>query len=436
MSTDQTSTWKNIAAREQPRVRRQRLKLGRYLVYSAFGTSVAIAIPMLLVVSGVGMSRQDGDIGLNGGFASLVAIFVSFLIIRRLLKFPLLRAYNYVALTFLGIFLVVAVILKFLRIDFSSPQLFLGFVIITALAEAFFYTRRHETPQDIAVVPGGATIIKLQKRTLGPIKFTPLAAAPSGRIDYHGVIADLNADLEPAWERFLATAALEGIPVYNAKDFNESITGRVAVEHLRENTFGGLVPALIYPQFKRGFDFFAALLVLPLMASIIGISAIFIKLETRGPIFFRQLRTGLGGRPFTIVKLRTMKHDHNGDAYTQADDDRITRVGRILRQYRIDELPQIVNILRGEMSWIGPRPEAISLSEWYEREVPFYVYRHVIRPGLSGWAQVHQGNVAAVDAARLKLEYDFFYIKNFSFWLDAVIVLKTLRTILTRFGSR
>lgn len=88
------------------------------------------------------------------------------------------------------------------------------------------------------------------------------------------------------------------------------------------------------------------------------------------------------------------------------------------------------------MSWIGPRPEAMSLAEWYEREVPFYIYRHIVRPGISGWAQVHHGNVAAVDAARLKLEYDFFYIKHFSFWLDAVIIIKTVRTIVTRFGWR
>jgi lipopolysaccharide/colanic/teichoic acid biosynthesis glycosyltransferase len=119
-----------------------------------------------------------------------------------------------------------------------------------------------------------------------------------------------------------------------------------------------------------------------------------------------------------------MAHNNGGDAYTQPNDDRITRVGRVLREYRIDELPQIINIVRGEMSWIGPRPEAVSLAEWYEREVPFYVYRHVVRPGISGWAQVHQGNVGAVDAARLKLEYDFFYIKNYSFWLDIVIVLR------------
>jgi lipopolysaccharide/colanic/teichoic acid biosynthesis glycosyltransferase len=128
--------------------------------------------------------------------------------------------------------------------------------------------------------------------------------------------------------------------------------------------------------------------------------------------------------------------NHNGNDYTLPDDKRITRVGRLLREYRLDELPQIINILRGDMSWIGPRPEAVALAEWYEREVPFYVYRHIVRPGLSGWAQVHQGNVAAVDAARVKLEYDFFYIKHYSFWLDVVIVLKTLRTIMTRFGSR
>jgi lipopolysaccharide/colanic/teichoic acid biosynthesis glycosyltransferase len=220
------------------------------------------------------------------------------------------------------------------------------------------------------------------------------------------------------------------------KQFNESITGRVAVDHLWENTLGAIVPALIYPQFKRIIDLCWVLIFLPFIAPVIGACAILIKLETPGPIFFRQRRIGLGGRPFTMLKLRTMVHEHNGSDYTLPSDKRITRVGRLLRQRHIDELPQIINVLRGEMSWIGPRPEAISLAEWYEREVPFYVYRHIVRPGITGWAQVHQGNVAAVDAARLKLEYDFFYIKHFSFWLDAVIAMKTLRTIATGFGVR
>jgi lipopolysaccharide/colanic/teichoic acid biosynthesis glycosyltransferase len=254
--------------------------------------------------------------------------------------------------------------------------------------------------------------------------------------DHAGVVADLSSNLEPEWERFLALSALRGIPVYDVKQFNESITGRVVVDHLRENTLGAVVPSLIYPQFKRGIDFLLAVALLPFIALIIGICAVLIKLETAGPAIYRQRRVGFGGQPFTILKLRTMACNHNGEDYTRMDDERVTRIGRFLRHYRIDELPQIFNILRGDMSWIGPRPEAMSLAHWYEREVPFYIYRHIVQPGITGWAQVHQGNVAAVDAARLKLEYDFYYIKHFSFWLDVVIVIKTLHTLLTRFGCR
>jgi lipopolysaccharide/colanic/teichoic acid biosynthesis glycosyltransferase len=288
----------------------------------------------------------------------------------------------------------------------------------------------------IAVVPGPTPLAKLPKILVGSVEITMLSSVPSSDFDYSGVIADLAQDLGSKWERFLALAALRGIPVYHIKQFNESISGRVVVDHLRENTLGAVVPSLIYPQFKRAIDFCAALLCLPLAASIVGVCAILIKLEMPGPVFYCQRRAGFGGRPFTIFKLRTMTHNHSGGDYTLEGDKRITRVGRFLRQYRLDELPQIINILRGDMSWIGPRPEAISLAEWYEREVPFYIYRHIVRPGMSGWAQVHQGNVAAVDAARLKLEYDFYYIKHFSFWLDAVIALKTVRAIVTCFGSR
>ena len=217
-------------------------------------------------------------------------------------------------------------------------------------------------------------------------------------------------------------------------------TGRVVVDHMWENTLGSVVPALVYPQIKRVLDIVGGLVLLPVIALITAVAAIMIKCETRGPVFYRQQRTGVGGKSFTIVKLRTMTHgtprcDLHA-AYTRETDPRVTRVGRLLRKYRIDELPQVLNILRGEMSWIGPRPEAIELAEWYERDVSFYVYRHIVRPGISGWAQVTQGNVGAVDAARTKLEYDFFYIKHFSFWLDVVIFVKTLRTLLTGSGAR
>jgi lipopolysaccharide/colanic/teichoic acid biosynthesis glycosyltransferase len=123
-------------------------------------------------------------------------------------------------------------------------------------------------------------------------------------------------------------------------------------------------------------------------------------------------------------------------AMTGSADARITRVGAFLRRSRVDELPQMLNILRGEMSWIGPRPEAIPLSTWYEAELPFYHYRHIVRPGITGWAQVSQGHVTDLPDVLEKLHYDFYYIKNFSPWLDAIIFLKTLSIVVTGKGAR
>lgn len=436
----QTSIWKDAAAlyeRSVSRKRRRRVSdFTKYILFGIIGTAVAIINPTLLALSGIGMSVVSVELAVNGALASLLAIISSFVIIRHLLRFPLLQAYGYVALTFVSTFAIVAIGLKFFRIEFSSPQFFLAMVMITGLVELFFYTHRQWARMKIAVIPGTAVVPMLPELLMSPVEFTVLSSVPSIDSDYDGVIADLTLDLESKWERFLALEALQGIPVYHVKQFNESITGRVTVDHLRENTLGAVIPSLIYPQFKRLIDFCTTLLLFPLIGLIIGICAILIKRETPGPIFYRQRRAGFGGRPFTIFKLRTMTDNHGGDDYTLEDDQRITRIGQFLRQYHLDELPQIFNVLFGDMSWIGPRPEAVSLAEWYEREIPFYIYRHIVRPGISGWAQVHQGNVVAVDAARLKLEYDFYYIKHFSFWLDAVIVLKTLRTIISRFGTR
>jgi lipopolysaccharide/colanic/teichoic acid biosynthesis glycosyltransferase len=144
-----------------------------------------------------------------------------------------------------------------------------------------------------------------------------------------------------------------------------------------------------------------------------------------------------------VLKFRTMvpldrrpQADARTAAMTTEDDARITRLGAFLRRSRIDELPQIWNVLKGEMSWIGPRPEAEVLSIWYTSEIPFYRYRHVVKPGISGWAAVNQGHVANVDDVHRKLQYDFYYIKYFSPWLDLLIVFRTIKTMLTGFGSR
>ena len=180
----------------------------------------------------------------------------------------------------------------------------------------------------------------------------------------------------------------------------------------------------------------SAIIFLPFVALICAVAAVFIKLDSPGPVIFTQPRVGYRGRIFQVYKLRTMLMNAEGEHYTEEKDPRITRVGAFLRRYRIDELPQILNILQGEMSWIGPRPESLPLAEWYERELAFYSYRHIVRPGIAGWAQVQQGNVARPELVRYKLHFDFYYIKNFSPWLDVVIALMAVRTILTGHGVR
>ena len=256
----------------------------------------------------------------------------------------------------------------------------------------------------------------------------------------HAIVADFS-DLPDEWEAFLADAALEGRVVYQVQQLFESLTGRVQVRHISENSFGSLVPARAYSAIKHLIDWLAAVALLPILLPLLALTALSIKTIDGGPVLFRQRRTGHAGRQFWVTKFRTMQiagvvEDQRLAAMTDEDDVRITRLGALLRRSRIDELPQVWNILRGEMSWIGPRPEAEVLSVWYTGDIPFYRYRHVVRPGISGWAQVNQGHVAEVDDIHLKLQYDFFYIKYFSPWLDILIVFRTIRTMLTGFGSK
>ncbi|MGX7872019.1 sugar transferase [Mesorhizobium sp. ORM6] len=257
----------------------------------------------------------------------------------------------------------------------------------------------------------------------------------------NGVVADLRADLGDEWERYIADRALSGTPVYHVKQISESLTGRVEIEHLSENTLGSLNPNQAYLKIKQAADWISALVLVVFLSPVLALIALLIRLDSDGPVLFRQRRVGYRGKIYTVYKFRSMRAgpavgSDKDRAITKRDDDRITRVGRILRKFRIDELPQAINILCGEMSWIGPRPEAVVLSQWYETELPFYRYRHIVRPGVSGWAQVNQGHVAAVGDVMEKLHYDFYYIKNFSPWLDVLIFLKTIKTMLTGFGAR
>ncbi|MBN8844738.1 MAG: sugar transferase [Sphingomonadales bacterium] len=294
----------------------------------------------------------------------------------------------------------------------------------------------------VGVVPGGDTSRLL---SIEHIRWIPLDTVDADVNGLSAIAVDLRTNLSEIWGLRLADFALAGLPVYHSKHLQESLTGRVELEHLSENSFGTLSPVSAYMTFKHAVDWLMALVVAVLLMPALLLISLLIVLDSRGSPIFRQRRIGYRGRPFVVWKFRTMTtaSSNHSDAdnvrtaaMTSSNDRRITRVGHFLRKSRLDELPQIVNVLKREMSWIGPRPEAEVLSQWYEAEIPFYRYRHIVRPGISGWAQVNQGHVAEVDAVRDKLYYDFYYIKHFSPWIDLLIVARTIRTMLTGFGAR
>lgn len=230
---------------------------------------------------------------------------------------------------------------------------------------------------------------------------------------------------------------LRGTQVIDLTDFYEQTWLKVPVYYLQKSWFAmaqgfQLLHNPVGLKLKRVFDIIGALSLLILTSPLLLLTAVAIKLESKGPLIFKQKRVGAGGRLFTVYKLRSMREDaeKDGARWAAVRDTRVTRVGALIRATRIDELPQLCNVLRGEMSFIGPRPERPEFTGKLEEAIPFYNLRHILRPGVTGWAQVMYPYGASVEDAREKLQYELYYIKNYSLLLDALIVLKTVRVVL------
>lgn len=395
---------------------------------------VAVLLPAALNPSINLLATQVGGVELTA-LGTLAAVVLGTFLLWRMSAFPGASAIQLLLPAFCIAYATVVVFFFFTRLDYSRLQFLSSFVLVVLWFGIVGRLQPRVRRARLLLVPLGHAS-NLMTRTEADWRLAQKPDEIPG--DVNGVVADLVANLPPDWERLLARASLEGLPVYHWKQVAESLSGKVDIEHLSENTLGSLLPSSIYFRFKRALDVVAAIFVLPMVLMILAAATVVILLTDGGPVLFRQERMGFGAHTFTMWKLRTMRAEAavSGAAFTSENDPRITPVGRFLRRYRIDELPQVFNILRGDMSWIGPRPESCQLANWYEREVPFYSYRHIVRPGITGWAQVHQGNVAEIDAAHDKLRYDFYYIKYFSPWLDVLVVARTVRTILTGFGSR
>ncbi|MDH4412426.1 MAG: sugar transferase [Rhizobium sp.] len=401
------------------------------------GLFFAVGIPLVLRMLAVPevLSSSNHQVTVT---AAIVAHLAGYVLYRRLGAYPGVAAAGAILPTFALTYGTVFLVIFFFRFDYSRFQAAGSFVMSTMWYFGWSFFASKLQPTCLAVVPAGDVG---QVTSIGDVSWRVLTSPqrPSERIQ--GVVADLRADLSGSWERFIADCALSGIPVYHVKQIVESLTGRVAIDHLSENTLGSLNPNQAYLTIKHALDSLIAALALVVLLPLLLVVGLLIRLDSPGPALFCQERRGYQGKVFTIYKFRTMRvvEESGGDrlsAVTADSDHRITRLGRFLRRTRIDELPQLLNILRGEMSWVGPRPEALSLSRWYEEKLPFYRYRHIVRPGITGWAQVNQGHVSDVEDVRYKLHYDFYYVKNFSPWMDVIVCIKTVAVILNGFGAK
>ncbi|WP_280154001.1 TIGR03013 family XrtA/PEP-CTERM system glycosyltransferase [Piscinibacter sp. XHJ-5] len=240
----------------------------------------------------------------------------------------------------------------------------------------------------------------------------------------------------------LLACRIRGIPVLDLAGFFERAKGEVPTDSLKASwlVYGhGFVQDGVRTAVKRAFDLVMSLVLLLIASPIMVITAIAIKLDSRGPLIYRQERVGLGGRSFMCLKFRSMSVDAEKDGvarWATKNDSRVTRVGAFIRKCRIDELPQLISVLRGEMSLVGPRPERPSFVQQLQAEIPFYDIRHSVKPGVTGWAQVRYSYGASVEDARRKHQFDLYYVKNHSLFLDLLVLVETVSVVLFREGAQ
>jgi exopolysaccharide biosynthesis polyprenyl glycosylphosphotransferase len=248
------------------------------------------------------------------------------------------------------------------------------------------------------------------------------------------VLRESGRELPAHVSRRLTELYFHGVPTYTLELFHQVYWRKIPLYRLNQTWLFQegfqIAREPVFERIKRLSDIFLASIGLLLASPFLAAAALVIWLEDRGPIFFRQTRIGKNHAPFSLFKLRTMRTNADGARYTAKDDARVTRVGRFLRASRLDEFPQLVNVLRGEMSMIGPRAEWDVLVRDYEAQIPCYHFRHLVKPGITGWAQVNYPYGANLDDTLRKLEYDLYYIRHFSFLIDAAIVLKTVHIMI------
>lgn len=331
-------------------------------------------------------------------------------------------------------------LLLFMALAAARVYFSLGFLTVYILFTNLWFTvefllRRRLGMYTFAVVPGGYDLFG---QPFPNCKLIPLSSPDFLPEDTDGVIVDFEQVLPEPWLAFVSRCVMEGVPVVSTEDFLEAETGTILLDHLTTARTLAFQKGQIYIAVKRLIDTVIIILSAPLWIPIMILAMLAVRLESPGRALYSQMRVGRRGRPFRIYKIRSMREDaeKHGAAFAAKGDPRVTRLGAFLRKTRIDELPQFWNVLKGDMSIIGPRPEQVPFVQEFERTIPYYQLRHIVRPGITGWAQVTQGYAANETETAEKLAADLYYVKRLSFTLDFLITVKTIWTMLTGFGSR
>ncbi len=354
-------------------------------------------------------------------------------------------SYARASLVVLGTYMLLAVYLTL-----SRPWYSLGFLAVTAaiwlgvMLVLRFVLRLSPWTESIVLVTGNYGVVD-EINSSPHASIRKVIDPQNGDIpepigDGSVLVVDFGDPFSDKVGQLISASLLTGTPVRGLASVYEQHTGKLPLAHLVE---GWEIPQLVlrnraYGPFKRLLDLGLVLLVSPfaLIAGVIG--AVAVKVSSPGPTIYKQSRVGRGGRPFTLYKLRTMylNSETEGPRFASLDDPRITPVGRLLRRLRLDEVPQLWNVLRGDLSLVGPRPEQQKFVAEFADQIPFYLDRHLVRPGITGWSQVNLGYAETVEETIEKLKYDLFYIKHMSVWMDLRILLRSVATVLTGSGSR
>lgn len=406
-----------------------------YTIMFFFTSLVSTLLPAFLFWGGDFWSFLD-DVKINTLLGIFITCITAGFFLSRVLCYPGVNTLSYMIPTVTAVYGILFGVLLLFRLEYSRPVIISSYVFALVSCWAIYYLGVRFGKVKYSIIPVG----NYQKLcALTAVEWNVLHKPDSSLFLGNAVVVDFHSSgLTSEWQKLLTDFVLLGVPIYHSKTIYASLTGRVSVEQLYENDLGSAIPSLLYFFLKRFVDLLVVIITLPLFMPVVLITAVLVKLESPGPVFFKQKRVGFGNKDFVIYKFRSM-YDSSSlccASFAQEIDSRVTRVGHFMRKYRIDEIPQFFNVLKGDMSLIGPRPEQRFFVEKFESELPFYMYRHMVRPGISGWAQVMYGYSYDTNGARVKLEYDFYYIKNFSLWLDILIVFKTIKTMLTGFGAR